>query len=263
MHAAFRLVNMALIDQPTLAMRVDMDEGKLAELQSSMAAIGLESPIGLRREGERWRIIYGHRRYVAAKRLGWVEVIARDYTESTESDETIKAHENLMRQDVNDAELALYMVELIERDGADLDRLKAMTGKPESWIAARCALFRGDKEIFDAVLRGDLKLNVATELNKFPDSHRHMFTVQALASGCKASVVHNWLNDLKLQLAIPQGEQAPPPEQIAHQVDTIVQPLTCALCDGTTEAWTMVAVFVHKRELDAIKQAIAQGNIGG
>jgi len=72
---------------------------KIEGLAASMAAEGLHQPIGI--VGK--RIIFGHGRWLSAKRLGWMEIEAREY--SPELSETewriIRATENLQRTDLS------------------------------------------------------------------------------------------------------------------------------------------------------------------
>lgn len=263
MNSEVRLIPMHLIDEPLNAMRIEMDEGQLDELRNSMAAHGLDSPIQLVAREGRWRIAAGHRRFVCAKRLGWSEIRAFCRDASEQEEQRIKAQENLMRADVNDAELAVYMQQLIDEEGYDLDRLIALTGKSENWIAARLAMMRGDPEIFNLVRTGQLNMAQANELNKFPDTHRKMYVVQALQAGTSARVIDMWRRDLAVLLAVPQGDASTPAPTPAQQVQATVAPTTCCLCDSSQEAWDMIPVFVHKRELATIKQALAAGNVGG
>src|ERR1700682_2941963 len=51
--------------------RIDVDE-----LAESLRAHGLLQPIVVRRRGAGYELIAGHRRYEAARRLGWSEIAA-------------------------------------------------------------------------------------------------------------------------------------------------------------------------------------------
>lgn len=62
-------VALDLLDPNPYQPRTTMDETKLKELASSIASTGLLQPIAVKREGERWVIIAGHRRTEAYRRL--------------------------------------------------------------------------------------------------------------------------------------------------------------------------------------------------
>lgn len=62
-------VALDLLDPNPYQPRTTMDETKLKELATSIASTGLLQPIAVKREGERWVIIAGHRRTEAFRRL--------------------------------------------------------------------------------------------------------------------------------------------------------------------------------------------------
>jgi hypothetical protein len=63
----FQRVATALVDDPGIAMRRVFDEDKLHELMADMQARGVLQPVGLIRAGARFRLVWGHRRTVAAR----------------------------------------------------------------------------------------------------------------------------------------------------------------------------------------------------
>lgn len=74
----FTNVELSLIDQNENS-RVLYKTGDLSELMESMAQHGLLQPIGLRknRHDNRYEIIFGNRRLIAARKLGWHEIGAQ------------------------------------------------------------------------------------------------------------------------------------------------------------------------------------------
>lgn len=62
-------VALDLLDPNPYQPRTTMDETKLKELATSIASTGLLQPIAVKREGERWVIIAGHRRTEAFRKL--------------------------------------------------------------------------------------------------------------------------------------------------------------------------------------------------
>jgi ParB/RepB/Spo0J family partition protein len=73
---------------------------QIERLVASIAAEGLHQPIGVL---ENNRLIFGHGRLLAVKRLGWAEVEAKVYPASLTETEwrVIRAIENLLRTDLN------------------------------------------------------------------------------------------------------------------------------------------------------------------
>lgn len=120
----FRHVLVSLIDEPQLAARTEMDEQKLEELTRDIRAIGILEPLLLVQTGERYEVIAGHRRRVAAGRAGLVDVPAIVYATRDAALERVKYSENRFREELNAADEALFFSELLERDcGGDVDKL--------------------------------------------------------------------------------------------------------------------------------------------
>ena len=256
-----KLVPLHLVDPPDNAMRIEMDEGRLQELQNSMAAHGLDTPIHIRARGGRFYIIAGHRRVVCANRLGWAEIKAFDHTGDTKDDEGIKARENLMRDNPNDAEVAEYLRTLMAEPGCDLDKLMGITGKSEDWIAKRLALLRGDERIFHAVREGKLNTSQATVLNKFPDNTRTMYIEQALLSTPPARVLEDWLRDAKMIEHANLHPEAVAAPATASPIEVIQGHPPCVFCGENTATWTMLMVWVHKRCADTLTAAVKESGI--
>lgn len=68
-EAKTQRVPIDLLDENPYQPRSGMDEGKLKELAASIEQSGLLQPIAVKRDGERWTIIAGHRRVEAFRRL--------------------------------------------------------------------------------------------------------------------------------------------------------------------------------------------------
>lgn len=83
--------------------RQEFDQVALAELMHSMKGHGLLSPIGVRALPHgKYQIVFGHRRYLAAKRLGWDFIDGVEVDVTDERDSLIKTStENVIRENVS------------------------------------------------------------------------------------------------------------------------------------------------------------------
>jgi len=101
------------IDEPAAPLREAIDPSALGELTDSLATDGLLQPIGLRGpNGEgRYEIIWGHRRFLAARSLGWTTIGARLCPWDT-SPTMARMTENFQRTDLNPREEALAIQKL-------------------------------------------------------------------------------------------------------------------------------------------------------
>lgn len=82
--------------------RAEYREGDLAELMISMKQMGLLQPIGLKAVSkDRFEVVFGNRRFLAAKKLGWETIPAIMTEAEAEQDFIVKnSAENLVRVQV-------------------------------------------------------------------------------------------------------------------------------------------------------------------
>jgi len=83
--------------------RINYHDGRMSELMASMKANGLLQPIGVAAiEKDQYHIIFGHRRFLAAKKLGWESIDAIIFEDKDAASLLIKnLTENISRSDVN------------------------------------------------------------------------------------------------------------------------------------------------------------------
>lgn len=106
-------------------------------LVESIRAVGLIEPITVTAEGERYRILTGHRRARAAKLAGLreVEVLIRE-----DEDELLRRRKslisNVQREDLGAVELAEALQGMLDEDKITSQReLARILGKREAWVS--------------------------------------------------------------------------------------------------------------------------------
>jgi ParB family chromosome partitioning protein len=240
----------ALIREPQTAIRTEMDEGKLAELAESIKAIGLLQPISVKTLGEEFEIVAGHRRYMAHVQLKAPTVRAIVYADGEMVPEAAKLAENIIREDVNDADLAFYFAELMEKTHLDTDGVAAMLHRDRGYVEDRLRLLTSDAQVLGALRRGAINFSVARELNKCPDEAYRVYLLDiACKCGYPARVISRMVAEWKQQNSTPgttQPAAAPPPEAAA-QPDVSN---ACGLCGGNLDPYNLIWVQVHKHEWD-------------
>jgi len=86
--------------------RKDIDPESLKELAESMERVGLINPITVRKEGDRYVLVAGHRRFLAARDiLKWETIPARVLEEGKDT-AFVQFSENVHRKDLNPVEVA-------------------------------------------------------------------------------------------------------------------------------------------------------------
>lgn len=240
-------VPLGLIDDPELPSRSTMDEQKLDELATSIRRIGLIQPIGLVRNGDRFTVVYGHRRTIASNRAGLVAVRALVYADKTAGIDAAQFAENRFREDLNPADEAVWFSDLLERkcDG-DVDRLCELLNEKRTYVENRLLLFQGDQNVFESLQAGDITIGVAHQLNKCTeDAHRRMLLHHAVSGGATVAVVSGWIQDWKKQQNYAAGGPAPSGDPIQPGPVPETNYFRCAVCGGTDRVHMMQPINVH------------------
>lgn len=137
------LTNIQPSPQPV---RSSWDEAKMAELIESIRERGVIAPIKVRPVGDRYEIVYGHRRFEASRRLGLAEIPAI-VGEMSETDGLIdQLVENELREDLPYLEKAQAFQRALETTGWSIRELAKRTGIGDAriaecvrWLAAKAA----------------------------------------------------------------------------------------------------------------------------
>jgi ParB family chromosome partitioning protein len=255
--AELRSIRLGLIDEPDLPARETMDQDSLENLQASMAEVGLLSPIVVVVSGERFRVVAGHRRLLAARFLKWEAIRAFIYPAGWRDELAAQLHENIIREDLNPAQEAIFFAQLLERHKLDEAGLCAAVKRTPDYVAARLALLRGDERIFESLRAGHISFAVARVLNRFPDqAMRRYYFDAALRSGTSARVVEEWLRDWQAN-QVPGAPAAPAPSAPLAPVSVEVTPIRCFFCGGGLDPYNLVTVMIHKWELAEIQRRLA------
>jgi ParB family chromosome partitioning protein len=153
-------------DQP----RRNFDESGIRELALSIKENGLIQPVVVRKNGDKYELIVGERRYKAVKKAGLTEIPAfvKDYSD----DKLIELAliENIQREDLNAIEEALAFKNILERDMITQEELSKRVGKSRSYIANMIRILELPKTILDHVSRGTISVGQAKALLSLGDS---------------------------------------------------------------------------------------------
>jgi ParB-like chromosome segregation protein Spo0J len=133
--------------------RTDTDD-ELGEQISSMAKIGQLQPIGVFPRGDRFEIVFGHRRFRAAQMNNEPTIACHILENVSESDiPIIKLQENMVRKQLTNAEiLAAVSAIQAKNPGLTLPQIDAMMGKRRGWIGWRRSLANAYQQLADAGL---------------------------------------------------------------------------------------------------------------
>jgi ParB family chromosome partitioning protein len=152
--------------------RTEVDQQELNELTQSIKEKGLIQPIVVRRKGEEYQVVAGHRRFNAAKALGINELPAL-IKELSDKDTLIYAMvENIQRKDLNPLEEALGFQRLHDEFGLTHEAIGALVGKDKTSVSNTLRLLKLPGEIRDALKKGLINRSQARTLLGLDDSKK-------------------------------------------------------------------------------------------
>ncbi len=149
-------VNVNDIDPNASQPRKHFDSEKLEELSQSISTYGIVQPIIVQKNGLRYTIIAGERRYRAARLAGLkdVPVVIKEYSEAELME--VSLVENLQREDLNPIEEAQAMRMLMDEYKLTQDELSTRLGKSRSAVANTLRLLSLPESVRSMVIAGDL-----------------------------------------------------------------------------------------------------------
>lgn len=175
-------ISMHLIDEDTDQPRYQFDEEALQELMKSIGEIGLLSPIKVRTTANnRYKIIYGNRRYKATKMLGLPTISCIVSTVTDEMEIYLEQiAENLTREGFSPIEEAEAFHKLMHdaKFSSSIKYLSGKLGKPETYIKNKCELLKFGNSVKKLIVGGtEIRKDKLTEdqllpLKDLPMEHR-------------------------------------------------------------------------------------------
>ena len=150
--------------------RKRFEEAKLEELAASIREKGVLEPILVRRDGLKYRIVAGERRWRAAQRAGLKEIPAIVREASDREAFEIALVENLQRADLNAIEEAEAYEVLLNDNGLTQEEISKRVGKERSTVANALRLLKLPEEVRDAVRDGRLDMGHARALLGLDDA---------------------------------------------------------------------------------------------
>jgi ParB family chromosome partitioning protein len=194
-------ISVELIDPSPDNPRSDL--GNLKEMAESIRQVGVLQPLQVRPNGDRFSLIYGHRRLAAAKLAKRATVPVFFAPEADEAaDHTRRLVENLHREDLRPLDEAKGYQQLLALGVSGGQRgLAKLVGKSQSHISKRLALLELPDEIQAHVDSGRITPTDAVELSKLSDEP------ERLQKAVKVGLAYGSLtHEVKRQVAASERE---------------------------------------------------------
>lgn len=166
-------LELARIDPNPLQPRKHFDTGLIDQLAGSIREHGVVQPILVARNGDRYQLIAGERRYRAAKQAGLTKIPAVVKEGATRGDVLqLALIENIQRADLNPLEEANAYKQLHDEFGLTQEEISKRVGKERSTVANSLRLLKLPESVRQMVANGQLTMGHARALLAVDDRKR-------------------------------------------------------------------------------------------
>jgi ParB family chromosome partitioning protein len=127
--------------------RTRFDEEKLEELASSIRKIGVIQPLTVRKNGDKYQLIAGERRFRASKLVGLEKVPAYIRTADDDTMLEMALVENIQREDLDPIEVAISYQRLMDECNLTQESMSERVGKKRATVTNYLRLLKLPGEI--------------------------------------------------------------------------------------------------------------------
>ncbi len=149
-------ISLELIVKNPYQPREEFDDDDLRELSESIKEKGVIQPIIVRQMEDKYEIVAGERRFLAAKIAGLKSIPAIVKNISNKESAEIALIENLQRKDLNPIEEAFAYKNLMEKFGYTQEEVAKRVSKDRATIANTLRLLNLPKEIINMLKRREI-----------------------------------------------------------------------------------------------------------
>ena len=161
---AVRQIPVASITPNTYQPRTIFKPERLRELADSIRVHGVMQPIVVRKDGEKYMLIAGERRWRASTLAGLVTVPAIVREVPTNQILELTLIENIQREDLNPIETAEAFQRLATEANLTHDQIAERTGKDRSTVTNLLRLLKLPAEVRSRIVAGEISLGHAKVL---------------------------------------------------------------------------------------------------
>ena len=174
--------------------RHECEDNEIDGLAASVRRIGIIQPLILEKEGDTLHLVSGHRRLLAAIRVGLSNVpcIIQDRVEGKSTEITFA--ENFFRKDLSPVELACAIKDCFERKLMTVKELAASFHRSEHWVHSMAAIFDWPADVQEAIHVKAISVSAASNLAMVTDENYRAFLLRnAAEAGATARTTAAWL----------------------------------------------------------------------
>lgn len=234
------------VDLPAAEIRRVRNPDYVQNLTESIRHHGILQPILVERRGDRYEVIAGSTRTLIAKQihLSEVPVMVRD-TKPGESD-VLRLVENLERDNPDPVSEAAYITKFLLEKNLTAPEMAKLLNRSVKWVENRIDVAVMPDYMQEALMKKELSLGVAIELNQIDDEQiKRDWTFAAIRDGMSVDGAKNarrqYYGLKRAQKSAKSPEEAP---EVPSTPPVIL--FKCAKCGEMMRAEDSVVVRIHR-----------------
>jgi len=248
-----------LIDEPAGVIRLDISDEGIDELANSIQSIGQLQAILLRPVGDRFEIVFGHRRFLAFKKLGRTEIRAEVKDLSDVGVALMRATENIVSLRLSPIEEGAVYRDLLDVHKLTLDEVAKRMGKSIGVVKRRMDLLKMPACLQKAIHSKQISYGVAEELWSLGDLGKiEYYLAFAVEHGATVMVVRAWVQEEKKTMRTQTGDVGGG-DSLANPMQGRPVYVACDVCLGSMELGTETVLRACGVCIKAIEKAVKGG----
>lgn len=221
--------------EPEGRIRLEIGEEELQELSDSIKEMGVLQPLLVCADGDRFEIVAGERRWLAAKGAGLKEVPCVVRSMDKVEKALARASENITRSNLTLIEEAAVYQNLIKEGKLTIREVSEKFGKSMTAIRERLALLQMPEEVQVALHAKKIGMKAALVLCEIADRKELLrYLDLTIENGATPKTIRVWVDDWRdsqRYVDSPGAEGSPPPELSLPEKTYAA----CQLCERPVE----------------------------
>ena len=203
-------ISLADIETNPYQPRTEFDQVALNELSESIKVQGLIQPITVRKNGNKYQLISGERRFRASKLAGLTEIPAYIRTADNQQMLEMALIENIQRENLNAIEVALSFQQMIDECNLKAEQLGERVGKNRTTVSNYLRLLKLPPVIQASIRDNKISMGHARALISVEDESKQLFIHQEiLDKGLSVRKVEELVRGINLvQVKAPVKQEA-------------------------------------------------------
>ena len=201
--------------------RTQFDDEALKELADSIKQLGVIQPITVKKQGDKYIIISGERRWRASQMVGISELPAYIREVDDENLHAMALVENIQRQDLNAIEIALGMQRLIEECNLTQEAMADKVGKKRSTVSNYMRLLSLPSEVQLALKEGIITMGHAKAIASFDEERQLWALKRCIKKSLSVRQAEELARKAATQPMVEAGEEEEYPESYSRLVEQL------------------------------------------